>query len=125
LKIYEGMNMKIQLKSLAPVALGMALAVAGPSAFAKGHDQGVADGTPLDDTGLFSRNGAIAGVNVPGIGAAGFAELGLCREGFCGVVGDPGQTYGRDIVSVQRALDLRRVYPVVGNGINSRDGREE
>jgi hypothetical protein len=107
--------MKIQLKSLAPVALGMALAVAGPSAFAKGHDQGVADGTPLDDTGLFSRNGAIAGVNVPGIGAAGFAGLKLCAEGFCGVVGDPGQTYGRDIVAVQVAEDTRRVVPVVND----------
>ena len=105
--------MEIQLKSLAPMALGVALAVAGTSAFAKGHDQGVADGTPLDDTGLFSRDGVIAGVNVPGIGAAGFANLGLCREGFCGVVGDPGQTYGRDIVAVQRALDIRRVHPVV------------
>ena len=107
--------MNITLKSLATVALGVSVAVGGASAFAKGHDQGVADGTPRDDTGLFSRNGAVAGVNVPGIGAAGFADLGLCEEGFCGVVGDPGQTYGRDIVSVQRALDMRRVKPVVSN----------
>ena len=116
--------MEIQLKLLAPVALGMALAVASASSFAKGHDQGVADGLPTpEDTGFFSRNGVVTGVNVPGIGAAGFADLGLCREGFCGVVGDPGQTYGRDIVAVQRELDMRRVQPVVGNGRNS-DGRK-
>ena len=110
--------MKIQLKSLAPVALGMALAVAGSSSFAKGHDQGVADGSPRDDTGIFSRNGAVAGVNAGGIGGGD-----LCTEpdaAFCGVVGDPGQTYGRDIVAGQVAAGTRRVTPVVGNGNNSR-----
>lgn len=117
--------MEIQLKKLAPVALGTALAVTAMSSFAKGHDQGVADGTRLAETGLFSRNGVIAGVNVPGIGEVGFANLGLCREGFCGVVGDPGQTYGRDIVAVQRELGIRRVHPVVGNGNNSRGATEE
>ena len=104
--------MEIRLKLLAPVALGMAMAVAGTSSFAKGHDQGVADGFDKpESTGLYSSDGSVAGVNVLGIG---FANLGLCESGFCGVVGDPGQTYGRDIVSVQRALDTLRVYPVVG-----------
>jgi hypothetical protein len=112
LKIYEGMNMKIQLKSLAPVALGMALAVAGTSAFAKGHDQGVADGSPRLDPGIY-RGGIVAGVNEPGIG---FPAQGSCEANlFCGVVGDPGQTYGRDIVAVQVAEDTRRVVPVVND----------
>jgi hypothetical protein len=105
--------MKIQLKSLAPVALGMALAVAGSSSFAKGHDQGVADGTPRDDTGIFSSGGAIAGVNAGGIGGGA-----LCTDreaAFCGVVGDPGQTYGGDIVQQQLEDDTRRVVPVVND----------
>ena len=114
--------MKIQLKLLAPMALGMALAAAGTSSFAKGHDQGVADGFPtLENTGLFSRSGFVAGVNVPGIGLFDGGELCQERDGVCGVVGDPGQTYGRDIVSAQP--ELRRVHPVVGNGING-DGRK-
>jgi hypothetical protein len=106
--------MKTQLKSLASVALGMALAVMGSSAFAKGHDQGVADGSPLlENTGEFSRDGSIAGLTVPGIG--GFTKTELCREEyfFCGVVGGPGLTYGRDIVQQQLADDTRRVKPVV------------
>jgi hypothetical protein len=108
--------MKI-LKSVAIAALSLAVGLGGATvAVAKGHDQGVADGTPRDDTGLFSRDGAVAGVNVLGIGAAGFQNLGLCEVGFCGVVGDPGQTYGIDIVSVQIAEDIRRVDPVVGAG---------
>ena len=107
--------MKIQLKLLAPLALGMALAVTGTSAFAKGHDQGVADGTPRDDTGQFSTNGAIAGINVLGIG--GFTQTELCSSAeFCGVVGDPGQTYGGDIVQQQLEDDTRRVVPVVNGG---------
>ena len=115
--------MEIKLKSLAPMALGVALAVAGTSSFAKGHDQGVADGTPRTDTGQFSRNGAVAGVNVPGIGGGRFTDadgndLGLCGGVFCGVVGDPGQTYGRTIVSVQRERDIRRVKPC---GVGSKD----
>jgi len=105
------MNMQV-IKTIGVAALGLAMGLGSVAASAKGHDQGVADGTPRDDTGLFSRNGAVAGVNVAGIGAE--SELfGLCQSGFCGVVGDPGQTYGRDIVSVQRALDIRRVKPVV------------
>ena len=102
------------IKTLGIAALGLAVGLGGATgALAKGHDQGVADGTPRDDTGLFSRNGAVAGVDVEGIGAE--SELfGLCLEGFCGVVGDPGQTYGRDIVSVQREEGIRRVTPVVG-----------
>ena len=105
--------MKIQLKSLASVALGMALAVVGTSAFAKGHDQGVADGSQLtDSTGQFSRDGVIAGLTDPGIG--GFTKTEHCREEFfCGVVGDPGLTYGRDIVQLQLEDDARRVIPVV------------
>jgi hypothetical protein len=103
--------MKI-LKSVAVAALSLAVGIGGATvAVAKGHDQGVADGFPTpENTGLFSRDGFVAGVDVLGIGAE--SELfGLCQEGFCGVVGDPGQTYGRDIVSVQRELGIRRVTP--------------
>jgi hypothetical protein len=103
--------MKIQLKSLASVALGMALAVVGTSAFAKGHDQGAADGSQLtDSTGEFSRDGFIAGLADPGIG---FTETKLCDGFFCGVVGGPGLTYGRDVVQLQLEDDARRVIPVV------------
>ena len=102
------------VKSVAIAALGLAVGLGGATAaMAKGHDQGVADGTPRDDTGLFSRKGAVAGVNVAGIGAEAFG--GECGEGlvFCGVVGDPGQTYGRTIVTQQREAGIRRVTPVV------------
>ena len=84
-------------------------------AFAKGHDQGVADGLPNFDASIL-RGGAVAGVNVPGIGSAAFG--GLCEQGFCGVVGDPGQTYGQDIVSQQRAAGIRRVTPIARPGLN-------
>jgi hypothetical protein len=101
-----------QIKRIGIAALVLSVFLGAASlGFAKGHDQGVADGTPNDPSTL--RGGAVAGVGVPGIGSAAFG--GLCREGFCGVVGDPGQTYGRDIVSQQRAADIRRVKPVVAN----------
>ena len=109
--------MKIQLKSLAPMALGLAFAITGPSAFAKGHDQGVADGTKLvENTGLFSSGGTVAGVFVDGIGGGK-----LCTDRqvfFCGVASNLGLTYGRDIVSVEP--ELQRVDPVVGGGRDSR-----
>ena len=96
-------------------ALGISMALGGSAAWAKAHDQGVADGTRIDPSAL--RGGAVAGVNTPGIGSAAF---GLCDAefGFCGVVGDPGQTYGQDIVSQQRAQGIRRVTPVDRPGLN-------
>lgn len=104
--------MKNQLKPVAMATFGISICLGCTSlAFAKGHDQGVADGSRTDPSIL--RGGGVAGVNVPGIGSAAFG--GLCEEGFCGVVGDPGQTYGRDIVSQQRAAGIRRVTPVVNN----------
>jgi len=96
------------IKSIGVAALGLAVGLTSATVLAKGHDQGVADGTPMDPSIL--NHGAVAGVNVPGIGAPRF---GLCEAAFCGVVGDPGQTYGRDIVAIQRAMDIRRVKPVV------------
>lgn len=111
--------MNIKLKSLATLALGVSIGIGGASAFAKGHDQGVADGTRFDPS-IF-RGGVTAGVNTPGIGSfEGKFDGGLCAEeyGFCGVVGDPGQTYGRDIVSEQRARGIRRITPIVQPGLN-------
>ena len=102
--------MKIQLKSLAPMALGLAFAITGPSAFAKGHDQGVADGLPLEgNTGLFSSGGTVAGLSVEGIG--GGKECDPSVAFFCGVAIYLDLTYGGDIVSVNP--ELQRVDPVV------------
>jgi hypothetical protein len=100
------------LNRAAFVALMLSLTLGAASlAFAKGHDQGVADGTPTDPSIL--RGGGVAGVDVDGIGSV---DSGLCREGFCGVVGDPGQTYGQDIVAVQVAEGTIQVVPVVPTG---------
>ena len=75
--------------------------------FAKGHDQGVADGTRNDPSTL--RGGIVASVDVKGVGRD---EQG----NFLGVADmDHDLTYGQDVVAVQRATDTRRVIPVVGN----------
>ena len=103
------------IKSIGILALGCAMGLTAHVAAAKGHDQGVADGTRTDPSSL--RGGVVAGVNVPGIGSPAF---GLCapEDGFCGVVGDAGQTYGQDIVAQQRERGIRRVTPVETPGLN-------
>jgi len=104
---------KSNVLGIAFIALTLGVGAAS-TAVAKGHDQGVADGTPRDDTGLFSRGGAVAGHDIAGVGTA---SVGVCDGAFCGVADSMNSdlTYGRDVVSEQRALDIRRVYPVVGN----------
>lgn len=68
---------------------------AGSTAFAKGHDQGVADGTPKDPSLL--RGGAVAGVGEPGIGVDPKSGV------FLGVAADldADLTYGQFIVRDQ------------------------
>ena len=106
------------MKWLQKMSVGVFAAAVGmgaaSGALGKGHDQGVADGSRTDPSTL--RGGGVAGVDVPGIGSAAFG--GLCESGFCGVVGDPGQTYGRDIVAQQRAAGIRRVTPIDRPGLN-------
>ena len=58
------------VKPIAAVLAGLALSFGSVGLLAKGHDQGVADGTPRDDTGEFSRNGFVAGVDASGIAPA-------------------------------------------------------
>jgi hypothetical protein len=78
---------------------------AGSTAFAKGHDQGAADGTRNDPSTL--RGGVVASVDVAGVGRD--------REGnFLGVADmNHDLTYGQDVVQAQIASDTRRVKPVV------------
>ncbi len=111
--VADGRNGMIRLLSRSAfVALILSLSIGAASlAFAKGHDGGVADGSRGDPSTL--RGGGVAGVDIAGIGSVAF---GLCKEGFCGVVGDPGQTYGQDIVAVQVAEGTIRVVPVVPTG---------
>jgi len=97
--------MKI-LKPLSIAVIGLSIGlVSGSAAFAKGHDQGVADGTPKDAS--LSGDGRVAGRDLPGVGI----ENGV----FLGVAADLENdlTYGLDIVQNQVADDLRRVVPVV------------
>ena len=86
---------------------------AGSTVFAKGHDQGVADGSRLDPSIL--RGGAVAGRDIPGVGRD--------RQGnFLGVAADLdadltyGRIYGQDVVKVQALAGTRRVVPVVNGG---------
>ena len=82
---------------------------AGSTAFAKGHDMGVADGTRIDPSSL--RGGVVASQDVPGVGRDADGN-------FLGVADmNHDLTYGQDVVSFQRATDTRRVKPVV----NGRD----
>jgi len=97
--------------ALVVIGLAIGIGFGGASVtFAKGHDQGVADGIPsVDDTGLFSRNGAIAGRDVPGVG--------IGRNGaFLGVAKDLqlDLNYG-EIVRVQAAEGTRNTVPTVNN----------
>lgn len=99
-------------KPLAIAAVGLAVALGGGSAaFAKAHDQGVADGTQIDPSVL--RGGGVAGINVDGVGRD-------AQGNFLGVA-DPasGLTYGQDVVQDQIDQDIRRVHPVVCSGCSN------
>jgi len=98
-------------KTVGMAVLGLAVGVGGAmGAWAKGHDMGVADGTELDP-GIY-RGGVVAGIDIAGIGFDTSPELCSGKEAsFCGVVGDPGQTYGQTVVSIQAGDN--RVIPVV------------
>ena len=81
---------------------------AGSTAFAKGHDQGVADGSRTDPSAL--RGGVVASQDVAGVGRDADGN-------FLGVADlNHDLTYGQDVVAIQRATDTRRVKPVVCNG---------
>ena len=98
------MNKKCAL-GVALVALSVGFGT-GSTAFAKGHDQGVADGNQAFGPGEL-RDGVVAGQDQRGVG---FNEE---RE-FLGVAdADHDLTYGQDVVAFQRATDTRRVKPVV------------
>lgn len=72
-------------------------------AFAKGHDQGKADGTRTDPSAL--RGGVVASNDVPGVGRDADGN-------FLGVAdANHDLTYGQDVVANQRATDTRRVKP--------------
>ncbi|NND69775.1 MAG: hypothetical protein HKN19_19450 [Halioglobus sp.] len=97
------------LKKLAAGTLGLALTLGAGAALAKGHDQGVADGSRTDPSSL--RGGVVASQDVPGVGRDADGN-------FLGVADSANSdlTYGRNVVQQQIADDTRRVHPVVGNG---------
>ena len=78
---------------------------AGSTAFAKGHDQGVADGLRTDPSQL--RGGGVAGRDLSGVGKDGDVFLGVAADLEADV------NYGQDVVQGQVAEDLRRIKPVV------------
>jgi hypothetical protein len=93
-------------KRTAAAVIGIAIGIAAaPSVLAKGHDQGVADGSPSETT-LTGRQ--VAGRDVRGVGGA--------IENFLGVAADLTLNirYG-DLVKIQAAEGTRRTVPVVGN----------
>lgn len=92
------------MKYLTATALGLSLIVGGAGvALAKGHDQGVADGSRVDPSTL--RGGVVASNDVPGVGRDADGM-------FLGVVdANHDLTYGQDVVANQRATDTRRVKP--------------
>ena len=68
-----------KMKPLAIVLAGVAIAIGGTSAaFAKGHDQGVADGSPMDPSIL--NGGAVAGLDVLGVGPGDGEFRGVARD---------------------------------------------
>lgn len=97
---------KTSVMGVALVALSVGFG-AGSTAFAKGHDNGVADGVRIDPSDL--RGGIVASSDISGVGRD--------KEGnFLGVAdADHDLTYGQDVVANQRATDTRRVKPVVAN----------
>ncbi len=101
----------MRLNTLAALALGLSVGLSSATlALAKGHDQGVADGTRINPSNL--RGGVVASNDVAGVGRD--------EEGnFLGVVDlNHDLTYGQDVVANQRATDTRRVKPVDQPGLN-------
>jgi len=97
---------KSKVLSAAFIALTVGFGAAS-TASAKGHDQGVADGSRTDPSAL--RGGVVASQDVDGVGRDADGN-------FLGVADiNSDLTYGQDVVSVQRATDTRRVKPVVNN----------
>ncbi len=92
------------LKAVATVGLSASLIFgATGAAFAKGHDNGKADGSRTDPSQL--RGGVVASNRVDGVGRD-------AEGNFLGVADiNSDLTYGRDVVTVQRATDTRRVKP--------------
>ena len=94
-----------KMKPVAVVLVGLALALAGTSAaFAKGHDQGVADGTRIDPSIL--NGGAVAGLDEPGVGPGDGVFLGVARDMQLDL------TYGQVIVVPSAMEGDIRVVPV-------------
>ena len=96
-----------KMKPLAIVLAGVAIAIGGTSAaFAKGHDQGAADGLPMDPSIL--RGGIVASHDVAGVGVD---DQGV----FLGVADSLNSdlNYGRNVVQDQVLNDTRRIVPVV------------
>jgi hypothetical protein len=108
------------IKPIAAAVMGLSIGLGGTAAMAKGHDQGAADGTRNDPSGL--RGGVVASHATPGVGFASFEPSSCFEAAFCGVADstNPDVNYGQNIVQIQVANDARRVKPVVGNGANSR-----
>lgn len=95
-----------KMKPLSVVLAGVAIVIGGTSAaFAKGHDQGAADGSRFDPSIL--RGGLVAGHLTPGVGVD---DQGV----FLGVADSLNSdlNYGQDVVQDQVLNDTRRVIPV-------------
>lgn len=99
------------LKLLSTGTLGVALALGASAGFAKGHDQGVADGSRTDPSSL--RGGVVASHDVPGVGRDADGN-------FLGVADSSNSdlTYGQDVVQQQIADGVRRVTPIQRPGQN-------
>jgi hypothetical protein len=94
------------VKTIGIAALGLAVGLGGATgALAKGHDQGVADGSPTDPSTL--RGGVVASIDVAGVGRD-------AQGNFLGVADIlTGLTYGQDVVLGQVAAGTRSIDPVV------------
>lgn len=97
-------------KPLAVAVVGLSIGLAGASGvFAKGHDQGVADGSSNDPSDL--RGGIVASKDVDGVGRDPVTDA------FLGVADiNSDLNYGIDVVQGQIEADVRRVHPRVCNG---------
>ena len=90
-----------KFKPLGVALIALSIGVGGSAVFAKGHDQGVADGADKVYEPGDLRGGAVA------FGA----------DDFAGVAADldADVRYGRDTVRYQAKAGTRRVVPVVNN----------
>lgn len=102
------------VKTLAFALVGLAIGVGvNSAAFAKAHDKGVADGTPLAVSPGSLPPGFVAGRDVPGVGR----DCEGC-DPFRGVAADLelDVNYGQNVVSPKRGGN--RVVPVEKPGLN-------